>query len=450
MSDETQRFANLIREHTGNALPASRLPSLEQLLERRAAATSRSHQRYLNDLAAGRLSGEWSLVVTEITIKESFFFRAPQQFEAIARQVLPQLVAARAATRRLRVWSVASASGEEPATLAILLAEQASLHGWDWQVLATDLDADALERARRGLHGERAVAGVPEAMRERWFSRRAGSYELSPQLQERIVYRELNLVRPPWTLPERAFDLILARNVLIYFRRTMQRRVLASLAEYMAADGFLFLGASETLWQAQGELDVQDLGGVFCYRFPKTPKPTAAAKAPSLVPQPSLSASKARRGATAKAPGAALAKLAAPPVVSPPATPLLVAVEALRERQFEPAGRAIERALAEDPEDARAHAVCGLLSEVLGNGAAAVAAYRAALYLDPGLYQVRALLAEALARQGETERADQQWRELLRELASGRAHAMAGVDGLPWPERERSLRRARQALREPP
>ncbi len=451
MSEPAQRFATLVREETGNAIPASRLASLDALLAKRAAAHGRPVVQYLDDLAAGRLPAEWPAVVAEVTIKESSFFRAPQQFDAIVQQVLPALLPARTAQRRLRLWSVACAGGEEPATLALLCAESAALQGWDWSVLATDLDTDALERARRGLYGERAIAGVPEDLRRRWFTRRSTLYELAPALRERIDYRELNLTRSPWTLPEAAYDVLLARNVLIYFRRTLQRRVLGALAERMAADGFLFLGASETLWQAQGELAVCDFGGVFCYRHAPP-----AHSVPAPVPRRSSRAAPPPRAVTnpATPPSRSAARPATPhavaPAVAPPAAlpPLGRAIAAFAAQQFEDARTAIALAIAGTPQDAAAHAVSGLLHQVMGREVEAAADFRAALYLDPALFQVRVQLAEVMARQRETERAEQQWRAVLRDLDNGTARALSGGEGLPWVDRERARTRARQALRE--
>ena len=444
-----QRFASLIRDETGNALPPSRLPSLEPLIARRAIATGKSEDQYLDDLASGRLSAEWAIVVAEVTIKESSFYRAPQQFEAIVRQVLPALLPPRAASRRLRLWSVACASGEEPATLALLCAEHASLQGWDWQVLATDLDAEALDRARRGFYGERAVAGVPEDLRRRWFTRRGSLYELAPVLRERIVFQELNLVRPPWTLPDAHYDIILARNVLIYFRRALQRRVLEAVARRMAADGFLFLGASETLWQAQGELEVIDLGGVFCYRHSageagaRPALPRAARALPRAEP------AKTGRAAPPAPPAASPSPApSAPPAAPPPVSLLAQAVSAFAGQRFAEAEEAIGRAIAETPQDAVAHAVRGLLLQVLGRAGEAVAAYRAALYLDPSLFQARVQLAEALTSQGQAERAEQQWREVVHALESGAARLIHAAEGLPWIDRARAQARARQALRD--
>jgi chemotaxis protein methyltransferase CheR len=260
------QLAALVAETTGNLVPEARLGFLAEVAQRRARALGLATiGEYVRALTAGELPREWESLVPLITIKESYFFRAPQQFEAIERQLLPRLQRARAGSRRLRIWSAACARGEEPATLAMLLADQPALAGWEWSILATDVDEEALAGARRGLYGERAVAPVPPALLARWFSRRGKLFELAPELRSRIDYRTLNLAQPPFALPADEYDLILLRNVLIYFGRPLQSWVMAHVTQLLSRRGALFLGASETLWQIQEELEAVDLGSCYCY-----------------------------------------------------------------------------------------------------------------------------------------------------------------------------------------
>jgi len=196
------QLAALVTESTGNLVPPPRLAFLAEVAQRRTQALGLATvAEYVRALTAGELPLEWQSLVPLVTIKESYFFRAPQQFEAIERQLLPRLLRARAASRRLRIWSAACARGEEPATLAMLLADHPALAGWEWSILATDLDEEALAGARRGLYGERAVAPVPPALLARWFSRRGKLFELAPELRSRIDYRTLNLAQPPFAFP---------------------------------------------------------------------------------------------------------------------------------------------------------------------------------------------------------------------------------------------------------
>ena len=445
-----ERFVALIREQTGNVVPAARHAFAAELLERRAAAAGCSGPHaYLDRLASGAAAGEWDRLVPLVTIKESTFFRAPQQFAALAQRVLPELVRARAGERRLAVWCAACARGEEAGTVAMVLAASPLLAGWSWRIVGTDLDPEALEAAGRGLYGERAVATVPEPLRERWLERRGNLFELAPELRQRITYRLLNLARPPWErAAEGPFDLVLLRNVLIYFRRPVQRRAVGAVAEELAPRGWLFLGASETLWQVQDRLVPVDLGACFAYRHREAGEPTPAPP------------SAARAAGSGGAPTPARPRAATPAAAAAPASPaaggrgedplgvqerLAAAARRAAEDDLAGAGRELAAVLAADPSEAAAHALDGFLRDVGGDGEAAIASYRAALYLDPRLFQVRLLLADRLARGGWRERAAHEYREVLATLGSGRE--LGALDALPLPDRAGAERRCRDALR---
>jgi chemotaxis protein methyltransferase CheR len=472
-----QQLVGLIREATGNAIPPARLGFLEDVAERRAQARGLSVADYVRALAVHQLAGEWESLVPLVTIKESYFFRAPQQFEAIRQHVLPVLVRARAASRHLRIWSAACARGEEPATLAMLLAEEPSLAGWSWRIVATDLDEEALAGARQGLYGERAVSQVPPHLLERWFKRRGKLYELDAALRSHIDYRPVNLAHAPFALPFTECDLVLMRNVLIYFRRPLQRWVISQVANLLAPEGFLFLGASETLWQIQDELESTDLGPCFAYRHRKSrpeAEPVAPAKRPrrpATPPEPEKPAeesprdwSVARAAAVApRSPGslASSASSASPaPLPSAPAPPgpaarpagslaerLVAAARGLADNQIDEAGRTLSAVLAADPGEPASHALMGFLHDLCGRTEEALSSYRAALYLDPALFQVRVLLADCLLRLGNRERAEHQFREVLTLLASGRERPLTLFEALPLPDRDRAQRRCRQVLK---
>ena len=470
-----QQFIALLREMTGNLVPPGRYGFLEEVAQRRAKSVGcASVADYVRALAAGELPREWGSLVSLITIKESYFYRAPQQFEAIRRCAVPALVAARAESRKLCLWTAACARGEEPATLALLLIEEPSLVGWDWVIRATDLDEEALEVAERGLYGERAVSQVPPEILERYFRRRGKLYELSSQIRERIDYRAVNLATPPYDLPEPAYDLILLRNLLIYFRRPLQTRVMGHVAQRLSPDGYFFLGATETLWQIQDELEAVDLGDCFCYRHrqgpppPRTQRTARTARTEKAEEKAEKKKEKTGHGevgaALVRARGVSRLPAAGAPAASPPApsvegagdrTPLvpagvperlLAAARQLAANRPEEARRLLDAILASDPGEPAAHGLDGFLHDLAGRLEEAVASYRSALYLDPALFEVRLLLADGLLRLGQTGRAEHQYREVLTLLEGGRKRHLVIFDDLPLPDRERALRRCRQAL----
>ncbi len=446
-----ERLSGLIREATGNVIANERLTLLDEIANRRTATTRQpSVEAYLYALSTGALADEWSVLIGLVTIKESYFFRAPQQLDAIIQKALPARIEARSSERRLRIWSAACARGEEPATIALMLAEHPALLGWDWQIVATDLDTEALAGAERGLYGDRAVAQVPPALLEKWFTKRGKLWELSPDIRRRIAYRQINLAHPPYDLPESSFDLILLRNVLIYFRRPLQRKVANQVARRLAPGAFLFLGASETLWQIHADLEPVDLGPCFGYiqgtARPETKKPEpVAAQKPRAISAAAPKPPPAARPQTPPPPPRPVpARPAAEP--APPIRNLEAAALALAGNRLEEAARHLESALSREPENATAHALQGFLDDLSGRPENAVAAYRAALYLDPDLYQARLLLADRLLHLGQARRAEHEFREVLSALLAGKGNELRLPEALALPDRERALRRCRQAL----
>ena len=441
MTDPLRELAGLVRRETGNDLPEGRLAFLREIAQRRARACGVADlAAYVGALGAGGLAGEWELLASLLTIKESSFFRVPQQWERIRGDLLPELARRRAGSRRLRFWSAACAAGEEPGTLALLAAEAPVLAGWEWSILATDLDTDALAQAERGLYGERAVAAVPAPLLARWFQRRGSLWELDPELRGRIRYRRLNLARPAWRLAEESFDLILLRNVLIYFRGDLQRSVVEGVTRHLAADGWLFLGGSETLWRVQDRLVAVDLGDCFGYRHRRPGEEGAA---------PPARATAAGVPAGAAGPPADVAPVAAAPPLPSQPTPAERLVSAAAHLEADRAGEAqreVEAALAADAADAGAHAFLGLLHDLAGRTDEAVEALRAALYLEPDLVQARLLLAGCLRRLGEAPHAARQYREVVSTLERGGGRRLAILDGRLLPDAAETLRRARTAL----
>ncbi|MEA2759803.1 MAG: chemotaxis protein methyltransferase CheR [Methylobacteriaceae bacterium] len=186
-------------------------------------------------------------VVDAMTTNETFFFRDRAPFEKFRNVMLPQLLAARAAERRLRIWCAACSTGQEPYSLAMLLDEEARrLTGWNVEILATDLSRRAIESARQGLYSQFEVQrGLPITMLLRYFQRAGDRWQINEFLRSRINFREFNLMSD--FRPLGAFDVIFCRNVLLYFDVPTKRDILARLSRALAPDGFLLMGSAETV-----------------------------------------------------------------------------------------------------------------------------------------------------------------------------------------------------------
>jgi chemotaxis protein methyltransferase CheR len=441
MTDPLRELARLIEESSGFVVRDSSLDALAAFAAARVKATQCSGLAdYVENLDRHRESDEWRRVVNLITIKESYLFRGPAQLESISNRVLPWL-AERRPDRRLRVWSAGCARGEEAATLAVILADQPELEGWSWRILATDVDETALAEARRGLYGRRALSRASEGVLERYFTCRGETFELDPDLRRKITYRKLNLAAAPLVVGEGPFDLVLLRNVLIYFRPDTQRRVVTEVERLMSADGFVFLGPSESLLHLDSGLVAEDLGGSFCYR---------SAEHRLRLGTPS-------RATETEAPQSATANR----TVSGPAfwsvVPSDEAVEnrleqALLTLESDPASTAalsaIHKLRSELPDNPVVHALEGIVRERTGDLEAAVDAYRAALYLQPEAPELGFLLARAQQRTGKLRSALRAYRGVLAGSSRGAAMGTPLVGRAGIPERRRLEEISRAQVRQ--
>jgi chemotaxis protein methyltransferase CheR len=186
-------------------------------------------------------------VVEAMTTNESFFFRDKIPFEHFREHMLPSMLKARAAQRRIRIWCAAASTGQEPYSLAMILKEMTlQLAGWRIEIIATDLSNEVLEKARAGLYSQFEVQrGLPIQLLMKYFTQAGETWQIAPEIKAMVQYRPLNLLADFAHLG--AFDIVFCRNVLIYFDQETKVRVLERIARLAEQDGFLVLGAAETV-----------------------------------------------------------------------------------------------------------------------------------------------------------------------------------------------------------
>jgi chemotaxis protein methyltransferase CheR len=208
---------------------------------------------------------EFAALVETLVVQETYFFREVDALQALADAVLPARLARRQG--RARVWSAACATGEEPLTLAMLLDQREMLDRVE--IVASDISALGLARAREGVYGGRALRAIPDGMRARYTTPLSGGrVKLRPELVEHIDWRNVNLVDAEAVAALGIFDAIICRNVLIYFADDGCIRVAKSLREALAPDGVLLVGASESLLRL-GLFECTDQAGAFFYQRPR-------------------------------------------------------------------------------------------------------------------------------------------------------------------------------------
>ncbi|MCC5949528.1 MAG: protein-glutamate O-methyltransferase CheR [Nitriliruptoraceae bacterium] len=222
----------LIESRLGPVVRSAGLGSIEELI-------SRMRRERTGPLA--------DLVVDAMTTNETFFFRDATLWAAIEKQIVPQLKTARQAQRALTVWCAACSSGQEPYSIAMMLIDRFPDVARDWNVriIATDLSAEMLGRAAAGRYTQLEVnRGLPAVALAKHFRRDGAFWQISDQVRSMVEFRTINLIQPWPFIP--AVDLLMLRNVLIYFDTDTKKQVLARARTVLRPDGHLVLGTSET------------------------------------------------------------------------------------------------------------------------------------------------------------------------------------------------------------
>jgi len=237
----------LLRERSGLVLSAEK----QYLAESRLLPVARKHGVGTLAELVGKLKTHPMPLIVEVveamTTNETFFFRDKLPFEHFRDTIMPALMAARAREKRIRIWCTAASTGQEPYSLAMILQEMgAQLAGFRIEILATDLSSEVLERAKAGVYSPFEVQrGLPIQQLVRFFVQAGERWQIAPELRAMVQFRPLNLLND--FSPLGAFDVVFCRNVLIYLDQPTKIGVLNRLARQMPADGFLALGAAETV-----------------------------------------------------------------------------------------------------------------------------------------------------------------------------------------------------------
>jgi chemotaxis protein methyltransferase CheR len=206
-------------------------------------------------------AAELDELVETLVVGETYFFRELDQLRAFVQHVLVPALDGR---RRVRVWSAACATGEEPLTLAMLLEEKGVLDRVE--ITASDLSARALARAAKGVYGRRSLRGTPPPMASRWLSEVDSSIRVAEPLRAAIQWRRVNLTDVAAIRTLGWFEAMLCRNVLIYFSDATAQTVIGSLSDALLPDGALLVGVSESLLRFGTSLRCEERGGTFIYR----------------------------------------------------------------------------------------------------------------------------------------------------------------------------------------
>lgn len=397
-----QRVSEVIADRTGLHFPPERHADLQRGLSEAAPELGFGDcESCVEWLLAGRPSTEQvRRLAGHLTVGETYFFRERPSFNALAAHVLPVLIRQRAESRRLRLWSAACSTGEEAYSLAILLQQALpDWRDWDLSILATDINPGALHKAQAGIYGEWSFRDCAPGFRENFFSP-AGDrrYRVRSELREMVRFAELNLAQDEFPV----VDLILCRNLLIYFTPDHARRLAAKLRTALMEGGWLVVSPAECSQALfQGFVPVNFPGSVF-YR-----KREADPALSSPLPLTGLEVVQVLATGSTEA-----ARVSTP---KPEVEPETHKVEKLRTRARQLANEgdltaaleASERWIAADKLDAAAHYFVAMVLQELGERARARAALHRAIYLLPEFVLAHFALgnhARAEARHAEARR----------------------------------------------
>lgn len=480
------QLSAVISARLGLHFPAARLGDLERLLK---AATPELGYATYEDCAEGLLRGllppaQLAILARHLTVGETYFFRDPAALAHLRTQILPPLIQARRGRdQRLSLWSAACCTGEEPYTLAIMLTEL--LPDWrDWQItlLGSDLNEVFLAKAETATYTPWSFRGTPPAIHERYF-RPVGhkQVQLLPHLRQMVTLVRHNLVHEHGPRPagnEQPFDIILCRNVLMYFSVGGARRVVRRLAQELAPGGWLLVSPCElSMAQHPPLVPVPYTGGVvLCKGEPRSPTweapvaPATALAETALAAELELGAEAAP--ATESEPAATVMPVAAEVLPAPPGAPPIsyatalahyaagdyraaaVALQALLElgigerealppatsllvllaratanmRQLEDALRWCERGLAMEVLTVDLHYLQGTILQALGRPTEATAAVRRALFLKPDFALAWETLGNLAHQQGKPEAAARHFANALALLRQPSPAARRRVD----------------------
>jgi Methylase of chemotaxis methyl-accepting proteins len=265
-----KQLREVVYKRSGIHFPDNKKYILESRLGHRLAELEMDDfEQYIAFLTMGPYqSDEFQEMFNRITINETSFFRNEPQLAIFEKQILPELLEARKNTRRLRIWSAACSTGEEPFTLAIMVHRTLGIRLPDWriEILGTDISERALNVANSGKYSNYAMRSTPDLIKNRFFKPDGQNWILDPAVRSMVNFELHNLKDRLAAKRHGTWDVIFCRNVLIYFDDAMKKQVIEMFADQIAPDGTLFIGHSERIRDVTNAFEQMNVPQGFCYR----------------------------------------------------------------------------------------------------------------------------------------------------------------------------------------
>ncbi len=263
------QLARIIYDRSGIHFPDAKKYILESRLSHRLGELELDNfDQYIALLSMGPYQqDEFQEMFNRITINETSFFRNDAQLDVFEKRVLPELLEARARTKRLRIWSAACSTGDEPFTIAILIHRTLGVRLPDWkiEILGTDISERALNVAMEGKYTSYSIRTTPKLVLDKYFSTDGRNYTLKPEIRSMVSFEKHNLKDRLAAKRHGTWDVIFCRNVLIYFDDAMKKQVVNMFSEQLADDGTLFIGHSERIKDISDRFEQMPIPQGFCY-----------------------------------------------------------------------------------------------------------------------------------------------------------------------------------------
>ena len=244
-----ERFREFFYRKTGIYFADSKRYFVDKrLIERIKATGHKNFRSYFTFIRFDRSGKEFQTLVNAMTVNETYFFREEYQLRCLVHEVLPEILDYNP-SGPIRIWSVPCSTGEEPYSIAIYLLEYwPPIEEIDVEIVASDIDTNVLEKAKKGIYSKRSVKNLPDRILHSYFTRLSNDrYQICADLREAIEFKQINICNCLETKKMRCFDVIFCRNLLIYFDDLSRSKAATSFYDSLNAGGFIFLGHSESM-----------------------------------------------------------------------------------------------------------------------------------------------------------------------------------------------------------
>ena len=268
--EDFQKFREFFYRKTGIQFDTGKRYFVDKRILERMEATDQPQFRNYFTMLRFQASGEEMQILTNLmTVNETYFFREEYQFQCMVNSILPYLVLRKKDDKPIRIWVIPSSSGEEPYSIAIYLLERwAGIHNFDVEIVASDIDTQILQQARRGLYSDRSVGQLPKEYLDKYFTRTPQGHQISDVLRSAVEFTRVNLSEPADTRPYRQFDIVFCRNLLIYFDDLSRKTAAETFYDALKPGGFICLGHSESMSRISSLYRVRKFPEAIVYQKP--------------------------------------------------------------------------------------------------------------------------------------------------------------------------------------